>query len=162
MTAAYRGPMSRDPLDPAEVGTVAELSAALKGMYLTSGLSYSRLDRAARTLPGTRRLARSTVSDMFNGRLPSRETLLTFLTVCQVSPDEQRAWLRARQRVRSGGKWRPPGGVRVRDVSPRELGVHAAIRHRDSNDDLPLYISRDFDAALHARPCPRVRSRAGF
>ena len=43
-----------------------------------------------------------------------------------------------------------PRSVRVREVSPRELGVHAAIREPDSKGELPPYIARDFDTDLRA------------
>lgn len=129
-----------------EVSTSGELAAALKD--LAAGLSYSQLDMRARALPGTQTLPKSTLGDMFNGKLPSRDTLLTYLTVCGVSPADQRQWLGAWQRARDGRRRR--GGTLVRDVSPRELGVHAAIREQDSTDDLPPYVPRDFDTALRA------------
>lgn len=40
--------------------------------------------------------------------------------------------------------------LRVRDVSPRELGVHAAIQVRDATGELPVYVARDVDARLRA------------
>jgi len=44
----------------------------------------------------------------------------------------------------------PPGGVRVRDVDPRRLGVHAAISVSGLPDEVPPeYVPRDTDAAEH-------------
>lgn len=72
-----------------------------------------------------------------NGKVSARETLLTFLAVCEVGAADQQRWLAAWQRVRDGDWRRPPGGVRVRDASPRELGVHAAIQGPDATGELP-------------------------
>ncbi|GFJ81311.1 hypothetical protein [Phytohabitans houttuyneae] len=88
---------------------------------------------------------------MLNGKVPARETLVTFLAVCGVGAADEQRWLAAWQRVRDDDPRRPPGGVRVRDASPRELGVHAAIQGRAGDSgELPVYVPRDVDAGLRA------------
>lgn len=42
------------------------------------------------------------------------------------------------------------GMIRVCEVSPRQLGVHAAIQVTEAIDELPPYIRRDVDAELRA------------
>lgn len=62
---------------PEQVHRPSELAAALG--RLRGVRSYGDLDRAVR--PG--RLARSTLSDLLSGKaLPTRDTLLLFLTAC--------------------------------------------------------------------------------
>ncbi|MCX2948965.1 tetratricopeptide repeat protein [Lentzea sp. NEAU-D7] len=46
--------------------------------------------------------------------------------------------------------------LRVREVSPRELGVHAAIQVRDTTGELPAYVTRDVDAKLRAKLAPDI------
>jgi hypothetical protein len=146
--------VARQPVDPSGVDSPAELSVGLKTVYRNRGLSYSQLDARARALPRqqdrTRALARSTLSDMLNGKVPTKETLLTFLAVCQVGAADEQQWLAAWQRVRDGDLRRPPGGVRVADASPRELGVHAAIQEQGASGDFPAYVPRDVDPDLRA------------
>jgi len=85
---------------------------------------------------------------MLNGKLPAKDTLVTFLTVCGVGDAELLRWLAAWQRISDGDVRQPAGAVRVCEASPRELGVHAAIQARGAVGELPMYVPRDVDAGL--------------
>ena len=137
--------MSSDsgPSNPDVVHTLPELAAALD--RLRGSRSYSDLDRAVR--PG--RLARSTLNNVLNSKsVPTRDTVVTFLTACGLDKDAQKPWLAAWERVTTAHLRRPAGAVRVREARPRLLGVHAAIQVDPADNDLPPYVPRDLDADL--------------
>jgi predicted negative regulator of RcsB-dependent stress response len=132
---------------------LAEFATALQALRV--GRSYSALTAAAKKQP--RRgghqpaLPPSTVSDLLNGKsVPSRDTVVTFLTACQVASEAQEPWLAAWERVGTSHLRKPPGAVSVRDARPRRLGVHPSIQVDPQAHDLPVYVRRDFDDALHA------------
>ncbi|WP_203788294.1 tetratricopeptide repeat protein [Paractinoplanes rishiriensis] len=143
--AAFETPL------PEAVTTLSELSGALNRLRGTR--SYTELSRGARAHPDFRFrvLPRSTISDLLMGRsVPNRETLITFLAACGVSERDQDAWLGVWERVKTVHLRRPVGSIRVRDASPRRLGVRASIQVAPGADDLPTYVPRDLDAAVQA------------
>jgi len=96
-------------------------------------------------------LAKTTVGEIVTGsRLPSKGKLLTFLAVCEIAGDDFPQWLAAWERAVTADLSRPPGGIRVRDAEPRQLGVHAAIYVDGAPGELPLYVPRDIDARLRS------------
>lgn len=128
---------------PDRVQTPSELATAL--MHLRGARSYSELDRSVR--PG--HLARSTLSDMLTGRtVPTRDTLLLFLTGCGLDDQARHPWLAAWERVCTAGLTRPPAAVRVGHADPRLLGVHASIQVDAAATGLPAYVPRDLDLEL--------------
>jgi tetratricopeptide (TPR) repeat protein/transcriptional regulator with XRE-family HTH domain len=150
-------------MDPAEVATADQLAGCLTTLRLRRDLSLADLAKAARDLPArpgfARALAKSTVSDMCAGKsVPSDETLRTFLAVCAVPPADVPLWLAAAARARTADDDRPQGARRVRDASPRGLGVHAAIEVPGAAGELPGYVPRDLDEQLRAT----IRGGTGF
>ncbi|GAA3948106.1 helix-turn-helix domain-containing protein [Actinoplanes auranticolor] len=135
--------------DPAQIETLPELAAALKA--LRHGLSYGALDRAVGGRAKTPVLPPSTLSDMLNGRsVPSRDTVVKFLTACGLQDVDQQPWLAAWERVDTSHLRRPAGAVRVRQAQPRLLGVHASIQVEPGVEGLPVYVPRDADADLRS------------
>ncbi|WP_157437877.1 hypothetical protein [Actinoplanes subtropicus] len=132
--------------DPERVQTLPELALALN--WLRGARSYKELDKAAAVRGG---LPASTVSNMLNGKsVPGRDTVVTFLTACELSLDAQVPWLAAWERVSTSHLRAPAGAVRVREALPRRLGVHAAIQIKGAEGELPPYVPRDLDADLRA------------
>ena len=82
--------------------------------------------------------------------MPSRDTVITFLAACELTPVDQEPWLAAWERVSTSHLRKPAGAVRVRDARPRRLGVQACIQVDPQAQDLPVYVRRDFDDALRA------------
>lgn len=105
-----------------------------------------------RSRPGGQRLeplAKTTVGEIVTGsRPPSRGKLLTFLAVCEIAAGDLPQWLAAWERAVTADLSRPPGGVRVRDAEPRQLGVHAAIQVVSAPGKMPVYVPRDIDVRL--------------
>ena len=156
-------------IDPSRVGTPDDLAACLNGLRRRRGLSYEVMaDRAAKLASRSGRsrpepLPKSTVGEIVTGkRLPTKGKLLTFLTVCEVAPADQAQWLAAWERARTVDLARPAGGVRVREVRPRLLGVHDAIQvDEEVPGELPVYVPRDIDDLLRAGLAANVQ-RGGF
>ncbi|MGV9976134.1 helix-turn-helix domain-containing protein [Micromonospora wenchangensis] len=151
------------PFDPSGVETRAELATALRALRHRCGLSIERMVRAAGRLPpGSGRLARSTISDIEQGKtLPQQDTFRAFLLVCEVPPDTIPGWLAAWERASTAHLPRPASAVRVRDAEPRRLGVHAAIVVGNQDNDLPEYVTRDVDDAIRAF-LDKAASSGGF
>jgi len=127
------------------VQSLAELARALS--LLRGTRSYAQLDRAARAQG--QRLAASTLSNLLNGTsVPTRDTVVTFLTACDLDEQTQGPWLAAWERVSTAHLRHPAGAVRVRGARPRLLGVHASIQIDPAATDLPVYVPRDLDADL--------------
>jgi hypothetical protein len=146
--------------DPAQIETLPQLAAGLNA--LRQGRSYEKLDRAVGGRKGSRKLPPTTVSDMVNGKsVPSKETMVTFLTACGLTGSRQEPWLAAWERVDTSHLRRPDGAVRVRSADPRVLGVHASIQVDPGAEDLPAYVPRDVDADLRAAVAA-ARDRGGF
>lgn len=140
-------------VDPVSVVTAVDLAGCLQSLRARRGYSYAELDRRARALPRqagrVHSLPRSTVSDAVNGKsLPSRELLLTLLGVCGIAQQDIPQWLAALERARTSHLPRHPRAVRVADVSPRALGVHASITLDEQDSSLPAYVPRDIDGDL--------------
>jgi len=116
-----------------------------------------------RSRPGGQRrepLAKTTVGEIVTGsRLPSKGKLLAFLAVCEIAAGDLPQWLAAWERAVTAGLSRPPGGVRVRDAEPRQLGVHAAIHVDSAPGELPVYVPRDIDVRL--RTALKARTQRG-
>ncbi|MGI5243386.1 hypothetical protein [Dactylosporangium sp. CA-139066] len=130
-------------IDLDAVQSVAAFAAACS--RLREGRSYAVLERAARPLS----LPKATLSDLLNAKsIPTRETVIAFLTACGLLDEAQRPWLAAWERVATAHQPRPDGAVRVRDARPRLLGVHAAIQVEGAHGELPPYVPRDLDADL--------------
>lgn len=137
--------------DPNTVHTLTELAVALNA--LRGARSYRELTETAKKQPsrGGRRpvLPRATLSDLMNGKsVPSRETMVSFLSACGLDAGAQQAWLAAWERVSTSHLRRPAGAVRLGDARPRLLGVHASIQVEPGVDTLPAYVPRDFDLDL--------------
>ncbi|MCP2323367.1 tetratricopeptide (TPR) repeat protein [Hamadaea flava] len=134
--------------DPPEIGldAVQSLDAFARACdRLRAGRSYSDLSKAARPRP----LPAATLSDLFNAKsTPTRDTVITFLTACDLDNEAQRPWLAAWERVATAHKPHPVGAVRVGAARPRLLGVHAAIQIPGTAKELPPYVPRDLDADL--------------
>ncbi len=98
--------------DPDHVRTSSELAAALN--IVRGDLSYQQLTIAARKLPSAgssrRGLPASTVSDLLRHGRTSRETLTTYLAVCQVPVGAWAAWISAWERSRAR-QYQPPLAV---------------------------------------------------
>ncbi|MEV1114967.1 hypothetical protein AB0I91_07850 [Actinosynnema sp. NPDC049800] len=171
-------------LEPARIETLAELANAFTQLLGTR--TQASLTKAAEALPvrdGRKpALPKSTLSDLLGGKsMPSRDTVVTFLTVCGLpSPQDQQPWLVAWERISTAHLRRPPGAVRVRDARAQWMGVHTAIRLPDdptssaqpdrvglqgaesrTQDELPAYVSRDLDDDLRAK-LTGARERGGF
>ncbi|MDZ5446907.1 hypothetical protein U2F26_29970 [Micromonospora sp. 4G57] len=141
--------------DPDAVHTLSELATAFD--RLRGSRSYDDLDRAVRPP----RLARSTLSNMLNGKsVPTEDTVVLFLTACGLDEIAQKPWLAARERVSTAHLRRPAGAVRVREARPRLLGVHASIQVDAAATDLPVYVPRDVDADL--RTAISAAQQGGF
>jgi hypothetical protein len=84
-----------------------------------------------------------------NGRRPSKDVLLCLLKVFDVPQADHTEWHNTWLRLTEMSS---PGPMpRFDEVSPRQLGIHAAITVRDSIGELPEYVERDFDYDLRER-----------
>jgi tetratricopeptide (TPR) repeat protein len=145
-------------VDPSRVNTPAELAACLDGLRRRrGGLSYEAMEKAAAKLRSQAArsrwepLGKSTVGEIVTGkRLPTKDKLRTFLAVCGVAPADLPQWLAAWERASTADQARPADAVRVREVRPRQLGVHAAIQVEGVPGELPIYVPRDIDDSLRA------------
>jgi thioredoxin-like negative regulator of GroEL len=147
-------------LHPDMIHNLAELSQALD--QLRGGRSYAQLDRAAGGRPRAPVLPTSTVSNMIHGKsVPSKDTMVIFLTACGLTGSKQEPWLAARERAATGHLHRPAGAVRVRSADPHRLGVHASIQVYLGAEDLPAYVPRDVDADLRTAVTAAL-DRGGF
>ncbi|MEU7802516.1 hypothetical protein AB0B10_24975 [Micromonospora arborensis] len=134
-----------------------ELADCLDRLRRDRYLSYEAMERESKKLrswpDGSPRevLGKSTVGEIVTGkRLPSKGKLLTYLTVCRVVSADLPRWLAAWERVRTSDLAQPASAIRVRETSPRRLGVHAAIQVDGAPGELPLYVPRDVDPPLRA------------
>ena len=151
-------PVAVPGVDPSRVNTPDELAACLDGLRRRRDLSYEAMEKAVAKLPprsgGSRPepLPKTTVGEIVTGkRLPTKGKLLTFLTVCEVTPGDLAQWLAAWERASTADLARPAGAVRVRDALPRLLGVHDAIQVEGKvPGELPVYVPRDIDDGLRA------------
>ncbi|MEU4254370.1 hypothetical protein AB0F15_43965 [Amycolatopsis sp. NPDC026612] len=163
-------------MDSVEISTLSQLADALDELRRARSLSLKGLADAAAKLPtrGGRRpaLPKSTAGDLIKGKsVPGAETVVTFLAACGIHEEEaQRPWLQALERVATQHQRRPPGADRVRDARPRMLGVQTAIQPAQppenvqsgpGEDELPLYVPRDFDADLRTK-LTRAGNQGGF
>lgn len=145
--------------DPAGILTLPDLVAALN--LLRAGRSYDGLNRALAHQRTARRLSRSTVSDLLNGKsTPTKDTLVNYLTACGLPESQRLPWLAAWERVKTSHLRQPEGAVQVRNADPRRHGVHDCI-HEGGGTDLPVYVMRDRDADLRTRVKAAGR-RGGF
>jgi hypothetical protein len=138
--------------DLSGVRTWAEFAGCLHEFHRRSGLSLMDLERAGRQQAQRngqfRELKRSTLSDVLNGKRRAPKALLQTLLAAWNLPDaEQAAWLDAWHRTLDDHR-RPAGARRFDEMSPRELGIHAAITTPDAPGGLPTYVRRDFDDDL--------------
>jgi transcriptional regulator with XRE-family HTH domain/tetratricopeptide (TPR) repeat protein len=150
--------------DPTQINTFAELARALNDLRRAHALTFAALERRAQVLSErvgrSQALPKSTVSDMLTGKsVPTKERLITFLTVCGIADQDvgqwRAAWDRAataytRDRAATAYQGSPRGATRVRDARPRALGIHAAIQFAGAPGELPVYVPRDLDADLRA------------
>ena len=152
---------STPDVDATMVQTLPELVRTFN--RLRGARSYAELDNAVnrRLADGPRALPASTLSNLLNGTsVPTRNTVVRFLTACGLDEQAQRPWLAAWERVSTNHLRRPPGAVRVREARPRLLGVHAAIQVDQDSGELPAYVPRDLDADL--RTAITASERGGF
>jgi tetratricopeptide (TPR) repeat protein len=139
-----------DGVDPMTVHTLPEFASALQ--WLRGSRSYAELDKAVNPNQGRqapRVLPPSTLNNLLHGKsVPTRETVVRFLTACDLDEARQEPWLAAWDRVATASMRRPTGAVRVREARPRLLGVHASIQVAGVAGELPTYVPRDVDADL--------------
>src|SRR4051794_15592759 len=97
--------------DPAQIETLPQLAAGLNA--LRQGQSYAELNRAAGGRVKAPVLPPSTLSDVVNGKsVPSKDTMVAFLTACGLAGSEQEPWLAAWERVDTSHLRRPAGALR--------------------------------------------------
>jgi hypothetical protein len=125
----------------------ADFGRLLNNLRTAQDLSFTDIEVQAKRLKLPRDLPRSTVNPALNGKVrPSRDVLLSLLKVFGVVPDDQAVWLETWQRMAAAPSAGP--SLRFDEVSPRQLGIHAAITLPDSAGELPEYVERDFDDYL--------------
>lgn len=133
--------------DLATVKDWAEFGRMLDRLKRDRGLSFAQIHKRAGSMNLSRSLPPGTVNPIIKGtRGPAKEVLQCLLRVFDVPSPELTAWLMAWQRLAetvSAGSM-----PRFDEVSPRQLGVHAAIASDDSDGELPEYVHRDFDDGL--------------
>nr|MDT0660602.1 hypothetical protein [Micromonospora sp. DSM 115978] len=119
---------------------------------MRSGLSYADLERRTSAIGPDlgRALRRDTVSDLLQGRRAMPRPIVENLVDALGLPDSDRAQVLATWERIAAHPDRADGAPRFTDVSPRELGIHAAIRTPDTVDELPRYVGRCFDRELSA------------
>jgi hypothetical protein len=153
-------------LDNLTIVSAADLAAAqnwadfgklLHRWKAASGMSLTDIHRQAKRLKLARDLPPATVSPAMNGRRPSRDVLLCLLRVFEVPATDVAAWSAAWQRLTE----LPAAGPlpRFDELTPRQLGIHAALATEDSPGELPPYVSRDFDDDL--RECLSAGTERG-
>jgi transcriptional regulator with XRE-family HTH domain len=150
-------------LRPEQVSTPAEFVAALRALWVNSGLTYSQVERASGA-----QLRRSTLSDMLTGRtIPTWDTLRVFITTCaehsSVRPDLDE-WRYAAKRARAAAAEQPAHALRripVSDCDPYQLGVHRAY---PSGEDptLPAYVHRGPTEEAFRQALGEAQDRSGF
>ena len=108
--AAMDQPLPVPGVDPSSVATQADFAACLNGLRKRRDLSYEAMEAASRGMLSRRGgdrwqlLSKSTIGEIVNGeRLPSRDRLLTFLAVCELTPADQFQWIAAWERVSALG-----------------------------------------------------------
>lgn len=123
-----------------------EFGRLLSRLKAAEGMSLTDIQRRAKQLNLRRGLPQATVSQAMNGRRPSKDVLSCLLKVLDVPQADHAAWQEAWLRLAAA----PPAGPlpRFDEMSPRQLGIHAAITTKDSSGELPEYVSRDFDDDL--------------
>lgn len=132
--------------DLADAQDWAAFGRLLSRLKVARDMSLSEIQSRAKRLRLPRDLPRATVSPVMNGRRPAKEMLSCLLTVFDVPQADQATWLVTWNRL---AETQPAGPIpRFDEVSPRELGIHAAITAEDSFGDLPEYVGRDFDDEL--------------
>ena len=125
----------------------ADFGRLLNNLRTAQDLSFTDIEVQAKRLKLPRGLPRSTVNPALNGKVrPSRDVLLCLLKVLGVVPGDQAVWLEAWQRIAAAPSAGP--SPRFDEVSPRQLGIHAAIALPGSAGELPEYVERDFDDNL--------------
>ncbi|MEU4694886.1 hypothetical protein [Actinoplanes sp. NPDC023714] len=121
-------------------------------MKTRSGLSLAEIQK--RTRPGTsaeRELTRSTISSVLRGdRKPQRPVLESLLIALDEPPEQREQILEMWEALSAVSQDQDSALPCFADMSPRELGVHAAIQSGDSPDELPGYVPRHFDPDLRS------------
>jgi hypothetical protein len=126
----------------------------LNRLKVDAGLSLNVIQRQARIRRLPRELPPATVSPVMNGRRPTKDVLVGLLEVLDVPVADRAAWQEAWQRL---SELLPAGPLpRFDEVSPRQLGIHAAITAEDCAGELPRYVARDFDDDLRKHISERI------
>ncbi len=140
-------------VDPATVHTLPDLAEAFQ--RLRGRRSYAELDNALkpnRGRQGPRVLPPSTLNNLLHGKsVPTRETVVRFLTACGLDEDVQQPWLAAWERVATAQQPRPRLGNPISGYTPLALEVHRAIEldgSRAGLPTLPAYVRREHDDRL--------------
>jgi hypothetical protein len=81
-------------------------------------------------------------------RTPQKALLESLLGALESPADERVQIMDTWARLTEESRERQTDLPRVMEMSPRELGVHAAVRSADSPDELPGYVTRFFDQDL--------------
>ncbi|WP_410614892.1 helix-turn-helix domain-containing protein [Amycolatopsis sp. lyj-109] len=85
-------------LVPGQANSVADFAGLLRQVRSRSGMTYDELARSSSNRPKS--LAKSTMTDLFNGtRLPREHQLVTILLACGLPSDALEPWQRARARL---------------------------------------------------------------
>ncbi|BCB81182.1 hypothetical protein GCM10022251_67720 [Phytohabitans flavus] len=135
--------------DLADAQDWAAFGKLLNRLKVDRGISLTKIQQQARRLNLPRDLPPATVSPVMNGRRPAKEVLSCLLKVLDVPQADRATWQDAWNRL---AETQPPSPIpRFDEVSPRQLGIHAAITAEESIGDLPEYVGRDFDDDLRKR-----------
>ncbi|MEV4055239.1 helix-turn-helix domain-containing protein [Amycolatopsis sp. NPDC049688] len=111
------------------MSSVADFAVLLRQVRSRSGKTYDELARSSSNRPKS--LAKSTMTDLFNGaRLPREHQLVTILLACGVPREALGPWQRARARLETS-------------TVPQELGLDLVVVKNDLDD-----FSRDLSDRL--------------
>jgi TPR repeat protein len=142
-------------VDPSQASTWTEFGTCLRKQRGAAGLSLCDMETA--TAVDSLGLTRSTMSDVENGRgKPRPDWLAVYLTQCGVPSRRQRIWKTTRATIAAAESATAVGPVRlprVRECSPRRLGVHPSIAVDPDGPalpvrplpELPRYVARNVD-----------------
>jgi hypothetical protein len=134
-----------------EVRSWKDFAKFLTLIQTGSGASYADLQKRTRsgTRTGARELTRSTVSAVLRGeRAPRKSVLESLLAAWRLPAAECALILETWTRLTVDSRERRSGLPQFAEMSPRELGVHAAMQSPDAPDELPGYVARHFDDDL--------------
>ncbi|MGW3995634.1 helix-turn-helix domain-containing protein [Amycolatopsis sp. NPDC004772] len=123
-------------LVPEQANSVADFAGLLRQVRSRSGMTYDELARSSSNRPKS--LAKSTMTDLFNGtRLPREHQLVTILLACGLPSEALGPWQRARARLETSTGPQELDLVVVRndfDDFSRDLGDRLAEARQEVSD----------------------------